>query len=430
MTLSNPIRTIILIAVFAMPAFASVSVSKPSNGQTVSAPANYVATSNTGCSKGVASMGVYVDNNLEYVVNGNSLNTNISMSSGEHHTVVEEWDYCGGATYTPIDVTVTNQSGVQVKAPSNGGNSGSPVNYVASATTPCGKGVASMGIYVNNNLTYVVQGANLNTNVNLSPGTYNTVVEEWDYCGGAAYTPVKITVSGGGGNTFNSLQGSGGWTGYGEYPPNYNICTNCGPGVTWSMNQHQGSPSLSGNSTKFSIGGTTPYSDVLWTNPLIGTHSSQGLPDSDHKIIPNLHNFVYDLYFYGSNLGLSQVLEFDINQYFNGMGFTWGHQCRIAGGNEFDIWDNVNGHWVHTGVPCNPVSNGWNHLTLQVSRTADNHLCYHSITLNGKTTVLDWYYSPFGVGNWYGVTVNYQEDGNHAQNPYSVYVDNFSLAYW
>ena len=64
MTLSNPIRTIILIAVFAMPAFASVSVSKPSNGQTVSAPANYVATSNTGCSKGVASMGVYVDNNL------------------------------------------------------------------------------------------------------------------------------------------------------------------------------------------------------------------------------------------------------------------------------------------------------------------------------------------------------------------------------
>jgi len=275
-----------------------------------------------------------------------------------------------------------------------------------------------------------VQGANLNTNVNLSPGTYNTVVEEWDYCGGAAYTPVKITVSGGGGNTFNSLQGSGGWTGYGEYPPNYNICTNCGPGVTWSMNQHQGSPSLSGNSTKFSIGGTTPYSDVLWTNPLIGTHSSQGLPDSDHKIIPNLHNFVYDVYFYGSNLGLSQVLEFDINQYFNGMGFTWGHQCRIAGGNEFDIWDNVNGHWIHTGVPCNPVSNGWNHLTLQVSRTSDNHLCYHSITLNGKTTVLDWYYSPFGVGNWYGVTVNYQEDGNYAQNSYSVYLDNFSLTYW
>jgi len=430
MTLSNPIRTIILIAIFAMPALASVSVSKPSNGQTVSSPANYVATSTTGCSKGVASMGVYVDNNLEYVVNGNSLNTNISMSSGQHHTVVEEWDYCGGATYTPVDVTVTNQSGVQVKAPSNGGNSGSPVNYVASATTSCGKGVASMGIYVNNNLTYVVQGANLNTNVNLSPGTYNTVVEEWDYCGGAAYTPVKITVSGGGGNTFNSLQGSGGWTGYGEYPPNYNICTNCGPGVTWSMNQHQGSPSLSGNSTKFSIGGTTPYSDVLWTNPLIGTHSSQGLPDSDHKIIPNLHNFVYDVYFYGSNLGLSQVLEFDINQYFNGMGFTWGHQCRIAGGNEFDIWDNVNGHWIHTGVPCNPVSNGWNHLTLQVSRTSDNHLCYHSITLNGKTTVLDWYYSPFSVGNWYGVTVNYQEDGNYAQNSYSVYLDNFSLTYW
>jgi len=85
------------------------------------------------------------------------------------------------------------------------------------------------------------------------------------------------------------------------------------------MNQHIASPSLSGNATKFSIGGTQPYSDVLWTNPLIGTNSSQGMPDSDHKIIPNLHGFTYDLYFYGTNLELSQVLEFDINQYFNTM---------------------------------------------------------------------------------------------------------------
>jgi len=124
------------------------------------------------------------------------------------------------------------------------------------------------------------------------------------------------------------------------------------------------------------------------------------------------------------------VLEFDINQYFNTMGFTWGHQCRIAGGHEFDIWDNVNWHWVSTGVPCNPVNNSWNHLTLEVQRTSDNKLRYHSITLNGKTTILDRYFPPFGVGNWYGVTANYQMDGNSKQSPYSVYVDKFSLTYW
>ena len=69
---------------------------------------------------------------------------------------------------------------------------------------------------------------------------------------------------------------------------------------------------------------------MLFTIPLIGTHSSQGMPDPDHKIIPNLHNFTYDVYFYGSNLALSEVLEFDINQFFDGMGFIYGHQCEIA----------------------------------------------------------------------------------------------------
>jgi hypothetical protein len=168
----------------------------------------------------------------------------------------------------------------------------------------------------------------------------------------------------------------------------------------------------------------------LWTNPLIGDFSSQGMPDHGHTIIPNLHNFTYDIYFYSSSLELSQVLEFDINQYFNSMGFTWGHQCRIAGGHEFDIWDNVNSKWISTGVPCNPVDNSWNHLTLQVQRTWDNKLQYHSITLNGVTRVLDWYFPAFWVNNWYGVTANYQMDGNYKQAPYSVVVDKFSLMYW
>jgi hypothetical protein len=286
-----------------------------------------------------------------------------------------------------------------------------------------------MGLYVNNNLNYVVQGSKLNTSVTLSPGKYDTVVQEWDRCGGSAFKHVPITVSGSG-NTFYNLQASGGWTGYGEFPPKYDVCQNCGPGVTWSMNQGINSPSLSGKASKFTIGGTTPYADVLWTNPLIGSYSSQGIPDVAHKIIPNLHHFTYDLYFYGTNLELSQVLEFDINQYFNTMGFTWGTQCRIAGGHVWDVWDNVNWHWISTGVPCNPVNNSWNHLTLEMERTSDNKLLYHAITLNGVTSVVDRYFPPFSVGNWYGITANYQMDGNSKQSPYSVYVDKFSFTYW
>jgi hypothetical protein len=420
----NPLFSAIILAATAL---AGVNVSAPGNGSSVGSPVNYVASSTTGCSKGVASMGVYVDNQLVYVVNGNKLNTNLTIAAGGHNTVVEEWDFCGGAAYTNVQINVKTQSGVWVTSPAEGGVN-TPVNYAATATSSCSQGVASMGVYVDNHLSYVVNGPKLNTNLNIGTGDHDTVVQEWDRCGGSTFKHVKVNVAGG--NSFNNLQASGGWTAYGEFPPKYDICTKCGPGVTWSTAKGVSSPSLSGNATKYSIGGTTPYADVLWTNPLIGDFSSQGMPDKDHKIIPNLHNFTYDLYFYSSDLQSSQVLEFDINQYFNSKGFTWGHQCRIAGGHEFDVWDNVNWHWIPTGVPCNPVNNSWNHLTLQVERTWDNQLLYHSITLNGVTKVIDKYFPPFGVGNWYGVTANYQMDGNYKQSPYSVYVDKFSLSYW
>jgi hypothetical protein len=412
---------------FAVSAFAGVNVSAPGNGSVVGSPVNYLASAGTGCSKGVASMGVYVDNQLIFVGSGATLNTKLSITPGSHNTVVEEWDYCGGASYTPVAITVTTDSSVWVTSPADGSNVATPVNYAATATSSCSKGVAAMGVYVNNQLNFVENGAKLNTSLTLTPGTYDTVVEEWDYCGGSTFKHLKINVSGQG---FMNLQGGPGWTGYGEFPPRYDVCSNCGSGVTWSLNQGVQSPSLSGNAAKFSLGGTTPYADVLWTNPVIGDFSSQNLPDSNHTIIPNLHNFTYDVYFFGSDLAPSQALEFDINQYFNGMGFTWGHQCRIAGGNEFDVWDNINGKWVPTGVPCRPANNSWNHLTLEVERTWDNWLRYHSITLNGVTTVIDRYFPPFSVGNWYGVTVNYQMDGNFQQAPYTVFVDKLNLIYW
>ena len=323
---------------------------------------------------------------------------------------------------------------VTVNSPSNGGSMTSPVNYVASSTTSCSKGVSTMGVYVDDQLQTVVNGHEMNTNVSISEGSHKTVVEEWDHCGGASYTVVNLTVSGGGGGgggngQFTDLQASKGWVAYGEYPPKYAVCEQCGQGVTWSVAQHQSSPSMSGNSTKYEIGGDHPYSDVLFTLPLIGTHSTQGMPDSDHKIIPSLHNFTYDAYFYSGDLSLSQVLEFDINQYFNGMGFVYGHQCKIAGGHEWDIWDNVNKHWVHTGIACNPVSNGWNHVHLEVERTSDNKMLYKTITFNGETHTINQTYGHFNSGNWYGVGVNYQMDGNSKQTDYKTYMDQFTFTY-
>lgn len=350
---------------------------------------------------------------------------------------------------------VREQAAVQVSSPANNSTVSTTVNYVATATTTCTSGVASLAVYTAPNvLAYKVNAATLNTKVTLQPGSYNTRVQASDNCGGVASTPVAITVSSGTqsgssssstgsgssgasvpptpGNSLSNLQQKGGWTGYVLLPPSYSICSSCslnGPQTTLSMKQGVSSPSLSGNATQFSLGGKTQFSDGLWNDHLIGDFSSQGLSDSGGTINPNTHNFVYDVYFYSDNISASQAVEFDINQFVDGKSYIWGHECRIAGGNQWDIWDNQGQKWHPTGVACNPNNKTWNHLTLQVQRTSDGHLLFQSITLNGNKATLNYYESPTAT-NWSGITINYQMDGNASQQGYSVWLDNLNFNYW
>jgi hypothetical protein len=250
--------------------------------------------------------------------------------------------------------------------------------------------------------------------------------------GAASATQAKTTVTvQSDGKPLPHLQASGGWQSWGEYPPGYGICNYPCPGISWSMKQGIKSPSLSGDATQFNIGGSKPYADVLWSNPLIGARSSQGLPDSGHTLLPTIHNFTYDAYFYPTNLGVTQVLEFDINMYFNGLGLIWGHQCNILGGHQWDIWDNVGHKWVSSGAACNPINNAWNHLTIHAQRESDNSLLFQSITLNGVTSNINRTYPPGSApGSWWGVTVNFQMDGDVNQSAYTTFLDNFTLSYW
>jgi hypothetical protein len=239
--------------------------------------------------------------------------------------------------------------------------------------------------------------------------------------------PSNSPPSSDGGNSFSNLQKAGGWGQYGQGPPDF---VDCSPspcdGISFSMTQGISSPSLSGQAAVFYVGGTTPYSDALWNNHLIGPYSSQGMFDSDSS---SLHEFTYDVDFYGDNLGLSEGLEFDINQFFDNMGFIFGHQYRIANGNRWDIWDNSKGQWIHTGISCYPKSGQWNHLTIKVQRTSDNHETYQSITLNGQTSNLNWTFEKGASPGWYGLTINFQMDGNYKQDSYKVYLDNLTLTY-
>jgi hypothetical protein len=419
----------LFLALVAAPAFANVTVTTPANDETSGPAVHFEANATTTCSKGVSSMGIYVNNNRDYVVAGASLNTTLTLNPGTYNTVVEEWDGCGGAATASRTVIVSSQSGVSVATPANGSTVSSPVPVVASATTSCSKGVSSMGVYVDNNRVYVVNGASMNTQIPMGAGTHNTVVEEWDGCGGAATRQLTLHVTGGG-NVLGAIQGATGWDQWGELPPTDATCdAPCGGHVSFWMGQHEKSVSLSGNGTQFSISGNTPYADVLFSNPIMGQRSTL-IPDTNHSLIPTLHNFTYTADVYVTNASITQSLEFDINMYLDSAGMEWGTQCNHLGDGDWDIWNNVDAHWVSTGHPCG-MQNGWNHVVVQVQRESNNDLLFQSITMNGVTYTINTTMAPFGVpSSWYGMTVNFQMDGNYKMDSNTAYLDNFNVTYW
>jgi hypothetical protein len=249
----------------------------------------------------------------------------------------------------------------------------------------------------------------------------------------AAFSPIALTQS-----TspyykkIYNLQTQKGWQSYALLAPSWGICSSCSPtssAVNWYRTVPISSPSVSGKSAKHHIGGTHSFADILWNNHIIGDFSSQGISDSNHTLVPKLHNFVYDVYFYAKNVQYSQALEFDINQWLAPKGYIWGHECRIAGGHEWDTYDNVHKKWVPTGVPCYPKNNAWNHLVIQVQRTSGGNLLFKSITLNGKTATLNINRAP-GSTSWHGVTINYQQDGNRYMDDYAIWLDKVNFSYW
>lgn len=100
----------LFLVAFAAPAFATVVVTSPTPGSTVTSPVQYVATGSAStCVQGVGSMGIYVDNVQVYSSHGAAqINTQLTLKPGYNHTVVQEWDKCGHSSFTTINLTVVS----------------------------------------------------------------------------------------------------------------------------------------------------------------------------------------------------------------------------------------------------------------------------------------------------------------------------------
>ena len=173
-----------------------VVVNLPPNGEITSLPLHYVASATTSCAKGVSAIGIYTAPGvLKYSQSGPHLDTTLTLPPGNYHTIVQEWDNCGGFAKTPISVSVI-PGGIAVSSPKNKSTVSSPVHFVATASSPtCTNGFSGMVIYSSPGVpVFSTFSGSINANVALNPGTYNIVIQAWDNCNNIFQAPLTITV--------------------------------------------------------------------------------------------------------------------------------------------------------------------------------------------------------------------------------------------
>jgi len=185
-----------------------------------------------------------------------------------------------------------------------------------------------MRVYVDDLAVYFTFTNSINTQIFIGPGKHTLEVMAEDNQGYISATILNITVTSQSQTTISDIQTMSGWQSCSALFPagsgrDGQICA-AGEGTAEStLTQNQSSPSMDGKSAKFSIGGPTPYSNMLYFNAVAGGN--------------NVSHFVYDLYFYIDNPNASQALEFDLNQTFGGERWVWGSECNFNDSGKWDI---------------------------------------------------------------------------------------------
>jgi hypothetical protein len=209
--------------------------------------------------------------------------------------------------------------------------------------------------------------------------------------------------------TFNDVEQMSGWTGC-------SACANAGGGATYSMTQHQSSPSLDGDSTKFSLGGTTPWSHALFYKRLSSNSTAT--------------HFVYDVYYYMKTPSASSGMEFSVSQR---RGYKWYRvdtQCSFLNGN-WRVFNNSTRHWVDTSIACKrPAAFTWRHVVIEGARS-NGKVVFVSITENGQKHYVNKSFYPTSLSSPGGsINLHFQLNGDRYQTDYQTWADNLKITYW
>lgn len=193
-------------------------------------------------------------------------------------------------------------------------------------------------------------------------------------------------------------------------------CANAGGGATYSMTQGISSPALDGSSTKFTLGGTTPWSHSLYYRWMSGNSTAT--------------NFVYEVNQYMKNPKASSGMEYSVSQRKGYEWYRWDTQCSYIKGN-WRLWDNANARWVDIGIPCTrPAAYTWRRIKFEGKRY-NGKVVFVAITINGQKYYVNRSFYPKKMSSsTSAVIIHFQLNGDATQTDYAVWGDSFKLTYW
>jgi hypothetical protein len=423
----------LILAAFAAPAFANVTVSSPYNGEQVGSPFALSANAANCSSQTTAAMGYSFDSSTATtIVKSTSIQAMIASGTGAHILHVKAWGSAGSVCVTDIAITVAaattaipTSANITVSSPNNGAEVETPFALSANAAKCSSQTTTAMGYSLDNSTaTTVVKSASIQAMVTAGTGAHTLHVKAWGSAGSACVADVAITVAATTAVIPTNAISVGGL----QTLSNWVTQPDAGSaGSSTGSTSLINSPSLSGNARQF----VSKYLD----------YGSQRFYASFGDDTAATH-FLYDAWVYlpAPSTSIANV-EMDMNQVMsNGQTVIFGIQCDGWSG----TWDYTANQgtpqkyvdvWLHSKAACNPQqwsTNTWHHVQVSYSRDNSGNVTYSAVWLDGAASILNATVpSAFALGWAPALLTNFQVDGSLATSgTAAAYVDDLTIYRW
>lgn len=141
--------------------------------------------------------------------------------------------------------------------------------------------------------------------------------------------------------------------------------------------------------------------------------------------------YEFDLYIPTGSENLPQAIEFECQQTLNGWVYNFSWQALYPT-NEWRIFDYGLKRWDSTGILLTRFTPGtWHHIVAEYHNDATAHLVIHDgLTVDGVRVPVNITHNAFFSGSPNNTFTNaVQLDSNSTAAPYSIFVDQMTIAY-